>query len=127
MLVALLATGCGSARESVLATRTAPDPTGCYVQIYSEPDYKGAREFVNGPRKYATLSNMPGRVSWRNRIKSLRVGPAITQVVLWTDEVFTGARWRLEGDRSIPRLNAPMSGAVESLEIDCSPQPLPTW
>jgi hypothetical protein len=122
LVVVLLAPACASSRAFV--SYSAPDPTGCFVQVYEKPEFAGAREFLNGPHKYATLGNLPGNVSWRNRIRSLRVGPAITTVTLWTDEVFNGSAVRLGPDRAVPRLHEAFAAQVESLEIACAPQPL---
>ena len=35
-----------------------PDPGGCYVLVYEEPNFMGPREFINGPGKYATLGEL---------------------------------------------------------------------
>jgi hypothetical protein len=123
-VVVLVASACACSRQRAFVNYSAPDPTGCFVQVYEKPEFAGAREFLNGPHKYATLGNLPGGVSWRNRIRSLRVGPAITTVTLWTDEVFSGSAVRLGPDRPVPRLHDAFAGQVESLEIACSPQPM---
>jgi hypothetical protein len=34
-----------------------PDPGGCYVLVYDQPEFMGAREFINGPAKYSTLAH----------------------------------------------------------------------
>lgn len=82
----------------------------------------GAREFVNGPAKYSTLTALPFRDYWRRRIRSARVGLA-ANVTAWVEEAFRGASMTLRADSSYPRLPETFSGKVESLEVACTPSP----
>ena len=66
-----------------------PHPGGCYVLVYEQARFMGAREYINGPGKYATLADLPFRANWRRRIRSAQVGPAAS-VTLWEDEQLSG-------------------------------------
>ena len=99
-----------------------PDPGGCYVLVYEQPEFVGAREFINGPAKYSTLTALPFRANWRRRIRSARVGLAAT-VTAWVQEAFQGASMMLRADSSYPRLSNTFSGRVESMEVACLSSP----
>lgn len=94
-----------------------PHPGGCYVLVYEQPQFMGAREYINGPGRYATLADLPFRVDWRRRIRSAHVGPAAS-VTLWDNERFQGAARRLVAEARHPVLDE-LSGRVASLEIEC--------
>ena len=66
-----------------------PSPDGCYLQVWDGPDFNGASEFINGPRGYEHLRDLPGRLSWKGRIRSVRVGPT-ARAIAWSDEGFEG-------------------------------------
>ena len=95
-----------------------PEPGGCYVLVYDQPEFMGSREFINGPAKYATLTALPFRANWRRRIRSARVGLA-ANVTAWVRDAFQGASMMLRADSSYPRLSSTFSGQVESLEVAC--------
>jgi hypothetical protein len=117
IVVCLAATEC-TPRVGSLGDLSMPDPGGCYVLVYEQPEFVGAREFINGPAKYPTLMALPFRVTWRRRIRSARVGLAAT-VTAWVREGFQGASMMLRADSSYPRLSNTFSGQVESLEVAC--------
>jgi hypothetical protein len=95
-----------------------PDPGGCYVVVYDQPEFMGAREFINGPARHATLNVLPFRADWRHRIRSARVGPGAT-VTAWVDEVFQGAFMTWDPESLYPSLGPAFSGEVESLNVTC--------
>ena len=97
-----------------------PDPGGCYVEVYDQPEFMGAREFINGPARHATLNVLPFRADWRHRIRSARVGPDAT-VTAWVDEGFQGAFVTWNAESSYPLLSPAFSGEVESLDVTCAP------
>ena len=60
-LASLSAWSCRSAAPSVVATGTRmPNPTGCYLQVWDQPESAGNAEFINGPVKHIHLNNLPG-------------------------------------------------------------------
>ena len=118
VLVAILAlAGCG-ARRSRIAHLTAPDPYGCYIEVFDDQHFRGERDFINGPVKHARLTERVLAASWRHRIRSLKVGPAATMTA-WAAEGFEGVSLRLGPDRHHPRLTETFSGKIASLQIDC--------
>jgi len=55
--------------------------------------FGGRADFINGPRRYSTLGDLPGGRAWQNRIRSLRLGRTAI-VTVWSDENFRGVRFR---------------------------------
>ena len=111
---------CGHKRvEESFRSATMPDPGGCYVLVFEQPKFTGAREFINGPIKYTTLEALPFRANWRRRIRSLEVGP-IASVTIWESEGSKGASQVLSSGSQHSTLSEPLSGRVQSLEIRCT-------
>ena len=103
---------------SEFRSATMPDPGGCYALVSDGEQFAGAREFINGPRNYASLEDLPFHASWRRRIRSVEVGPAAS-VTMWTDEGWRGASETLSAGSREPVLSKALSGRVQSLEIGC--------
>ena len=100
--------GCAGGRAvEPFRSATMPDPGGCYVIVYEQPQFGGAREFINGPVKYATLKNLPFRANWRRRIRSVQVGPTAS-VTIWEGEGSKGASQTLSSDSRHPELSEPL-------------------
>jgi len=95
-----------------------PDPGGCYVVVYEQPEFRGAREYINGPRRYATLDDLPFRSNWRRRIRSVHVG-SNASVTMWTRERFAGAGRQFPTNAKQATLEA-LSGQVQSLDVECA-------
>jgi len=115
---ALTVAGCRSVSRTDTGAVNPPDPGGCFAQVWDAPGYRGAVDFLNGPVRLFNLERLPGGRSWRNRIRSVRVGK-IARVTVWTDEQFTGRKWQLTND-AYERLPDTFDRQVESLEISCS-------
>ena len=94
-----------------------PDPGGCYVVVYERSEFMGPREYINGPRQYATLRDLPFRANWRRRIRSVQVGP-MASVTMWGRERFEGVARRFPSNTRQTTLDA-LSGQVESLDVQC--------
>ena len=95
-----------------------PSADGCFIRVWDAPQLAGASDFINGPRDYATLRDLPGGRLWNNRIRSAYVGPAAT-VTLWMDEGFQGGRLALQPDTTYRELPESVSGQIESMNIAC--------
>ena len=121
-LVALVAgsIGCGP-RQQGEWTRTMPNPDGCFVQVWDRPGFAGASDFINGPRQYPHLRDLPGRRSWTDRIGSVRVGAGVSAVA-WSQEQFGGRRAELTADSLERGAFAAVPVKVQSLEIRCAAQ-----
>ena len=117
-----LLTACTS-RSSVSVTssgsRAGPDPSGCYALVFDQPQFAGDREYINGPRKYTTLTDLPFRANWHRRIRSVQAGPRAS-VIMWTNEGLRGQSQRVAPNASQAVLDQPLSGRVESLEVECA-------
>jgi hypothetical protein len=98
---------------------TAPNPDGCYVQVWDAPQFSGAADFINGPFSYANLRDLPGARVWRDRIRSVKVGPSAVAAV-YAEEYFRGTSLALYRDTEYRQLPVALSGQIQSLHIDCS-------
>lgn len=112
-----LAVGCGTG-SSPRSSYTMPSPDGCYLQVWDNPGFSGASEFINGPRRYEHLRDLPGRLSWKGRIRSVRVGPTALAIA-WSNEGFKGASLLLTTDRPRAEGFATLPVEVESLDVRC--------
>ena len=98
-----------------------PSPDGCFVQVWNRPGFAGNSDFINGPRQYPHLRDLPGQRSWRDRIGSLRLGPGVSAVA-WSQEQFAGPNAVLTTDSLKRGAFAALPVKVQSLEIRCSSQ-----
>jgi hypothetical protein len=122
VVVVSVVVGCGTG-SSPGRTYTMPSPDGCYLQVWDGPDFNGASEFINGPRGYEHLRDLPGRLSWKGRIRSVRVGPT-ARAIAWSDEGFEGTSLLLTTDRPRAEGFATLPVDVESLVVRCAnPEP----
>ena len=108
---------CGQRQVASFRSPTMPDPGGCYVLVYEHPEFRGAWEYINGPRRYAILDDLPFRSNWRRRIRSVHVGPTAS-VTMWASESFEGAGRRFPANARLTTLEA-LSGQIESLDVQC--------
>jgi hypothetical protein len=98
---------------------TLPSPDGCFVQVWDQPHFTGASDYINGPRRYATLRDMPGRRPSHNRIRSMDVGRSAV-VTIWSDENFGGSTLRLLRDAAHPELPSGLTAQIESMVVECT-------
>jgi hypothetical protein len=122
VVVLLVATGCRTAQPTASRGRLpAPNPNGCYVIVYDGAEYRGLGDVFNGPGRWTRLERLMGtnQSHWRNRIRSLHVGKLATLTV-FVDPEFGGQSQRFSPSTDRPRLDAPFSGRIESLEISCA-------
>jgi hypothetical protein len=61
---------------------------------------------------------MPGGASWKNQIRSVRLGP-LASAVAWSDERFAGRSLLITSDTLERGAFAMLSLAVDSLEVRC--------
>jgi hypothetical protein len=99
-----------------------PSPDGCYLEVWDQPQFRGASDFVNGPRRYGTVRDLGKSHDWSNRIRSLRVGPG-ARATVWSEEHFKGMAITLAQGR-LPQRAAPVAPRIRSINIEClvSPQ-----
>jgi hypothetical protein len=115
------ATGSSSSSSSLVRGMTAPNPSGCYIQVFDGERLRGRAEFINGPMRYGTLANLPNHADWNGRIRSAEVGPAAV-VTIWTGPNRSGKSMDLRLDRPYPVLPADFSGKVQSMDLRCQTQ-----
>jgi len=114
---ATMLVACGAGRSQ--QAWTMPSPDGCFVQVWDGPGFRGVSEFINGPRRYEHLRDLPGRLSWQGRIRSLRLGPNASGIA-WSRERFEGRNLPLMTDNRHADRFATLPVDVESLDIRCS-------
>lgn len=115
--LALVLAACAARAPRQLET-AMPSPDGCFVQVWDAPQFRGAFDYLNGPRQYANLRDLPGGRLWNNRIRSVRVGPAANGTV-YAQENFGGANLAMRREQSYGVLPPALSGAIASMTIDC--------
>jgi hypothetical protein len=122
-LMALLGiTGCAHEPRRVGLGVPAPNPNGCYVFVYDRRDWQGAGVVLNGPARWPNLEGLrANQENWRNRIRSVDVGPAAT-VTVYTDAAFTGVSRRFAPSSKQARLDSDLSARIESLDLACPAQ-----
>jgi hypothetical protein len=118
LLVLIVAAGCG--RPLVRVQLPAPNPNGCYVMVFEQPDYLGVGDVWNGPGRWSSLEGLrqTRRDGWRNQIRSLRVG-GTASVTVFTDVDFRGLSRQFAADSDHAQLESTFSGRIESLELSC--------
>ena len=98
--------------------RGMPNPSGCYMQVWEFADFMGTSDYINGPREYASLRQMPNNRTWQNRINSVRVGPTAA-VTVFTEENYRGQVLQLPPESSHPQFSEGFSAQIESLRVSC--------
>jgi hypothetical protein len=78
----------------------------------------GITDYINGPRAYLTLRDLPGARVWRNRIQSLKTGVA-ARATVYGEEDFSGLSLRLLPDREYRTLPESLGGQIASINIQC--------
>jgi len=101
---------------------TAPNPAGCYVKVFDQPQLRGAADFLNGPMRYSTLARLATGANWANRIRSLEVGPGATATA-WADVNYAGTSMDLRVDTRYPTLPTALVGMIKSLDVRCTQAP----
>ena len=118
LLATLTSAGCASA-PVVESSGPAPNPNGCYAFVYDQPDLRGDRVVLNGPSKWADIERLRlDNKDWRNRLRSIEVGPAAT-VTVHTEPNYRGASRQFTPGTTVRRVDDALSGGVESVEISC--------
>ena len=118
-LTLVVVSGCASTPPQTGLGLPAPNPNGCYVFVYDRPEWRGARAVLNGPDKWSNLERLLlNDQNWRNRIRSIDVGPAAT-VTVYTDLKFTGSSRRFGPGSKLARLESGINADIESLALAC--------
>ena len=118
VLPAIALAGCATTSSSLVRGMTAPNPSGCYIQVFAGERLRGVADFINGPMRYSSLSQLPNGADWSGRIRSIEVGPAATATI-WTGPNQSGKSMNLLLDRPYPALPEDVSGKVRSRVLRC--------
>src|SRR5262245_39610259 len=105
---------------SISSGMNMPNPSGCYVKVFDREQFRGAADFINGPRRYATLDGLPRGARWNKRIRSVQVGPGAV-VTVWADEKFKGPSLQMRSDRRYGFLMESYAGRIKSMDVSCAP------
>jgi hypothetical protein len=116
LIVAIGCTVDRSRETAVIATQpTARTEPGCWVDVYSDTEFKGLHLRVVGPAKYPNL--IMGGDDWSNDIESLVVGPN-TWVKVHKDKNFSGpSLWLVPNQRIKNLADLNFTNAIESMEL----------
>jgi hypothetical protein len=114
----LLASGCGG-RAARQGETTMPNPEGCFIQVWDLPSFAGVTDYLNGPRSYTNLRDLPGARIWANRIRSVKTGVA-ARAIVYAHEDYLGMSLRLATDREYPTFPQELSGQIASIRIECT-------
>ena len=118
VLAVIALTGCATTSSSLVRGMTAPNPSGCYIQVFAGERLRGVGDFINGPMRYSSLSRLPNGADWNGRIRSIEVGPAATATI-WTGPNQSGKSMNLLLDRPYPTLPEAFRGKVRSMDLRC--------
>jgi hypothetical protein len=114
-----LVVACGAHSSRTYLHSAAPNPNGCYVEVFPREQFAGARDFINGPGRYARISDLPQGTARQGGIRSARTGPGAIATV-WSDESYRGSLLRLGPDQQSPRLLDALGGKGLSIQIACN-------
>lgn len=86
--------------------------SGCWVDLYDKPDFKGAHVRLEGSQELPQLKHLQG-ADWSNRIESLVVGPEAELVAYrqpdyneeHRDQVYHPDALRAWGEKELPALH----------------------
>jgi len=118
-VVLVVLAGCASKPSRVGLAFPQPNPNGCYVFVYEQPEWQGAGVVLNGPDKWPSIERLlVDEEDWRNRIRSIDVGPAAI-VTVYTDAAFAGVSRKFAPKSRLGRLDSELSARIESLDITC--------
>jgi hypothetical protein len=114
--------GCATEFEVRGLGGTVPNPNGCYVFVYEQPDWRGERVVLNGPGTWPNLGRLrrDDDKDWRKRIRSVEVGSG-ANVTLYTELGFRGVYQLLGPGSDQARFSPSMSVGIESLAVSCHP------
>src|SRR5215831_5761990 len=92
--------GCAARYDESRAFRTSPNPNGCYAEVFSQEQFRGDGDYINGPWRLANVRTDP---RWKGGVRSVRTGPGTT-VTLWSDGGYRGSMLRVSPGSDNPRV-----------------------
>ena len=118
LCAAVIATVCACAgrENNSYAFRTAPNPNGCYAELFLQEQFKGDGDYVNGPWR---IPNLRADRRWASGVRSIRTGPATT-VTVWSEQSYRGSLLRIGPAQRNVRLMTDLGETPASLQISCN-------
>ena len=112
----LVVAGCGARSNSAQVFRTAPNPNGCYAQVFSGEQFTGMGDYVNGPWR---IPDVLADRRWKGGVRSVRTGPSTT-VTLWSDDNYRGSLVRVQSNQRDSSVSSALGGVAVSMQISCN-------
>ena len=111
MVVCVFAIACG--KPPVYIGTRAPNPNGCYVMFFEQPEFKSVADILNRPGRWPTLDGLHETTHdrWGNRIRSLRAGEIAT-IIAFTEPQFRGLSARYAPGTNHANLTPDVSGRI---------------
>ena len=107
---------CAARSNESRAFRTAPNPNGCYAEVFSQEQFRGAGDYINGPWR---LSNVRMDPRWKSGVRSVRTGPRTT-VTFWSSDGYRGSVLRVGPESDNRRVGRALGGAPASVQLSCN-------
>ena len=117
-ILAAIAFGAAPAFAADLETQVIDK--NCYIEVFDDDDFdvKDAHVKLQGPKEYASLSDVAGK-NWNNDIESVIVGTN-ARVKAYSDKDFKGTELAFAPGQRVPKLGKlDMSNDIESMKISC--------
>ena len=92
----------------------------CYIEVFDDDDFdmKDAHVKLQGPKEFASLSDVGGK-NWNNDIESVIVG-SNAKVKAYSDKDFKGTELAFAAGQRVPNLGKlDMKDDIESMKIAC--------
>jgi hypothetical protein len=92
----------------------------CWIEVFDDDDFdvKDAHVKLQGPKEYASLSDVAGK-NWNNDIESVIVG-SNARVKSYSDKDFKGTELAFAPGQRVPNLGKlDMKDDIESMKIAC--------
>ncbi|MGH8470245.1 MAG: beta/gamma crystallin domain-containing protein [Gammaproteobacteria bacterium] len=94
-----------------------PQAKGCWVNLYSEDDFRGDRLTLVGPLDMATMRG-PFGADWENEVESIKTGPKAT-VTIFDNVNFAERSERVESNKEIGDLDKLFRDSFRSMQVAC--------
>lgn len=112
----MIVAGCAGRASNSYAFRTAPNPNGCYAELFPQEQFKGDGDYVNGPWR---IPDLRADRRWADGVRSIRTGPGTT-VTFWSEQNYGGSLLRLGPANRNARVTAELGEPPASLQISCN-------
>jgi hypothetical protein len=102
----------------VVTTHALIQGTGCWANIFDEPNFRGRKLTVYNAIDLPSLE-FTGTKSWKGRVESIELGPN-TRAVIFEAENYLGGQLSSERGQDIASFQGIELTSVESLRLECA-------